>query len=80
MDRFDERYLARDWSGLEALCAPTCIWDDRRRGFLTSGDRDMFVASARFIASVDTRVSRTSLATYSAFGPIAHSAFTNASW
>ena len=63
MDRFGASAEARDWSALDALCAPECRVDDRRRGTLVSGDRSMFLASARMIASAGSRPSRTLLAT-----------------
>ena len=45
------------------LCAPTMVWDDRRRHSLLVGDRDMFIASIHVVASQRRRPSRTLLAT-----------------
>jgi hypothetical protein len=52
-----------DWQAREALCAPVLEFDDRRRGALTKGDRDMFLASGRIIGAAGTRTHRTVLAT-----------------
>jgi hypothetical protein len=60
-DRSREAVAARDRAALEELCAPTMLFDDRRRMVVTTGGRDMFLANARLIAR--TRVSRSILAT-----------------
>lgn len=62
-DRLQQRHEALDWDGMAALCAPTMVFDDRRRGSLTGGDRDTFFASARFVSSQQGRVTATLLAT-----------------
>ncbi len=63
MDRFGELAQAADWSAAEALCAPVCQFEDRRRGMSLSGGREMFLASARLIASAGSRPMRTLRAT-----------------
>jgi hypothetical protein len=60
-DRHREVLQARDMEAFSLLCAPTMIFDDRRRGVLLTGDRDLFIASNRITAGA--RVSRTLLAT-----------------
>ena len=62
VDRVQTLCDARDWAALEALCAPTLEYDDRRRGIRTSGDRDAFVESRRLAFAYAT-LSRTRLAT-----------------
>ncbi|HJQ82991.1 MAG TPA: nuclear transport factor 2 family protein [Candidatus Binatia bacterium] len=62
-DRFRRTFEARDWAALETLCAPTMVFDDRRRGIRLAGDRDMCIASARFVAAAQTRMDGTLLAT-----------------
>lgn len=59
-----ELRAARDWDALHALCSPAMILDDRRRGILLCGDRDMFLASMRAVEDAAApRVSSTLLAT-----------------
>ncbi len=60
--RHDARQ-ARDWDTLEALYAPTLVFDDRRRAFLTTGDRELLITSTRYIGSRGTRAAATVLAT-----------------
>jgi hypothetical protein len=48
-DRHQQALETRDWGALDALCAPTLEFDDRRRSVLITGDRDMFIASGRLI-------------------------------
>ncbi|MGH7896595.1 MAG: nuclear transport factor 2 family protein, partial [Candidatus Binatia bacterium] len=62
-ERNNRAMAACDWGALEALCAPTLEFDDRRRGILTTGGRDMFIASGRHIGAAGTRVEPTVLAT-----------------
>jgi ketosteroid isomerase-like protein len=45
---------ARDLDTLSRLCAPTMLFDDRRRSSLLTGDRDMFVASNRVASGSET--------------------------
>jgi ketosteroid isomerase-like protein len=62
-DRHDEATGAGDMKALALLCAPTMVFDDRRRAVLLTGDRDMFIASSRLIVGAAARASRTLLAT-----------------
>ncbi len=62
-DRIPQTFGAGDWDGLAALCAPTMVWDDRRRRSLLVGDRDLFVANIRVVVSQGRRLSKTLLAT-----------------
>jgi SnoaL-like domain len=62
-DRNHAALEARDWEAVTRACAPTMTFDDRRRSALLTGDRDMFIASSRVMASVGARMSRTLLAT-----------------
>jgi hypothetical protein len=62
-DRFSRARETRDWDAIEALCAPTLVFDDRRKSVLLAGDRDMFMASERLIMEAGTRTEGTILAT-----------------
>ncbi len=63
-DRLLEAFEARDWDAFGAWCSPGFVFDDRRRFILLTGDRDMFVANGRWIASQASSTStRTLLAT-----------------
>ncbi|RIK95834.1 MAG: hypothetical protein DCC71_22980, partial [Proteobacteria bacterium] len=62
MERFLERREADDRDGVRALCAPDCVWDDRRPATRLSGDRETFVASSRVIKASRARAERTLLA------------------
>ncbi len=62
-DRRSRAMETRDWAAFEALCAPTLEFDDRRKAALTTGGRDMFIASARLIGGARARKERTLLAT-----------------
>jgi ketosteroid isomerase-like protein len=62
-DRRLEASRAGDWEALEALCAPTLVFDDRRRGLRTMGGRDMFIAHNRHIFSRGARLAHRVLAT-----------------
>jgi class 3 adenylate cyclase/ketosteroid isomerase-like protein len=53
----------RDWAAYEALCSPTLEFDDRRKAALTTGGRDMLMASVRLIGEARARKERTVLAT-----------------
>ena len=50
-DRLQQAMEASDWEGIVSLCAPTMVFDDRRRRTLLTGDRDMFVATIRVMLS-----------------------------
>jgi hypothetical protein len=60
-DRHDAALVAGDFDALSRLCAPSMLFDDRRRAVLLTGGRDMFLASSRLTAGA--RVGRTLLAT-----------------
>ncbi|HXJ34498.1 MAG TPA: nuclear transport factor 2 family protein [Candidatus Eisenbacteria bacterium] len=62
-DRHAQALEARDWDAQDAVCAPTLEFDDRRKSVLTTGGRDMFIASGRLIGGAETRIERTLLAT-----------------
>jgi hypothetical protein len=62
-DRNVQAMERRDWDALEALCAPTLEFDDRRKGIRTTGGREMFIARGRLIGGAGTRTERTVLAT-----------------
>ena len=62
-DRWQAVGEAQDWNALEALYAPTCGFDDRRRATRTSGDRTMHIANTQYIFSQRARPVRTVLAT-----------------
>jgi ketosteroid isomerase-like protein/tetratricopeptide (TPR) repeat protein len=62
-DRLQQAIDARDWDGLREMCAPAMQYEDRRRGSLLAGDREMFVASAAVYVSNQERMRRTLLAT-----------------
>jgi hypothetical protein len=62
-DRQREALEAEEWEAVEDSFAPTIVFEDRRRGFLTSGDREMLLANDRELSSFRPRFSRTVLAT-----------------
>src|SRR5262249_25001652 len=57
-ERHSRALETRDWAAVEALCAPTLEFDDRRKAALTAGGRDMFIASSRLIGGAGTRTRR----------------------
>jgi len=61
MERMGAALAARDMAGVEALCAPELVFDDRRRLNHLRGDRELFLAANRLMAG--NRGSRTVLAT-----------------
>jgi len=63
MDRWQEHAGAGAWDLLPALCAPGAVFDDRRRAFLSKGDRDMLLTGVQYIYSRGARPARTLLAT-----------------
>jgi hypothetical protein len=63
MDRWRERAEARDWEALTDLFVPTFVFEDRRRLFRDSGDRDKLLASVRLAVSAGALASHTTLAT-----------------
>ncbi len=58
LSRFNRALGSADWETAGALLAPELVFDDRRRSALVTGDRDMYLASLRFMgkAQVDTTV------------------------
>jgi ketosteroid isomerase-like protein len=62
-DRWSEAVASGDWETVEALFAPALVFEDRRRGFLTRGDREMLLANDRLIGASRPHTSRTVLAT-----------------
>ncbi len=62
-DRFAAAFAAKDWDGFRAVVAPVAAYEDRRRSFLVTGDRDMMLANFRAIGPARTRLTRTVLAT-----------------
>src|SRR5262249_25182231 len=62
-DRLHEAGEAQDWDALRALCAPTLVYDDRRRGLRNTGDGEMWLASMQSTHSSAARAARTLLAT-----------------
>ena len=62
-DRWGEAVAAGDIGSVEALFAATLVFEDRRRGILTSGGREMLVANDRLLTSSKPHWSRTVLAT-----------------
>jgi class 3 adenylate cyclase/ketosteroid isomerase-like protein len=63
MDRAAQRIEAGDWKGLTDLFSPAFRFEDRRRMFRDSGDRDQLVASIRLAASHGFRTLVATLAT-----------------
>jgi ketosteroid isomerase-like protein len=63
VDGLQDAREAQDWDAYGALCAPALVIDDRRRSILLTGDRDMFIATGRWLASHDVGRTRTLLAT-----------------
>jgi ketosteroid isomerase-like protein len=61
--RWREATAAADRESLEALYAPTLVFEDRRRSMLTSGDRQMLLANDLLIGSSRPGISATFLAT-----------------
>jgi ketosteroid isomerase-like protein len=56
-------FEAKDWEAFRALCAPTLLFEDRRRGMRLAGDLDMFMASNRLVAESGARAVPNVLAT-----------------
>ncbi len=63
MDRLGRARGARDWDAMLQMCSPAMVFEDRSRGALLVGGRDMFIASSRVVTSYEARVSQTLLAT-----------------
>jgi ketosteroid isomerase-like protein len=49
---YEAAFASGDWEPMRALCAPTFVFDDRRRLALVSGGVDFFIASARERAAI----------------------------
>jgi hypothetical protein len=63
-DRRLEASRAGDWQALEVLCAPTFVFDDRRRTVRRpTGGRDLLIANDRYIFSRGARLVHRVLAT-----------------
>ena len=62
-ERLQQAFESSDWDALAGACAPAMVFEDRRRGALLTGDRDMFIAGNRVIASNGGLPSRALLAT-----------------
>jgi class 3 adenylate cyclase/ketosteroid isomerase-like protein len=62
-DRWHEAAGAGDRAFIETFFAPALVFEDRRRGFRTAGDREMALANDRVIGSLRPHWSRTVLAT-----------------
>jgi class 3 adenylate cyclase len=61
--RWGEAIAAGDGESVEALLAPTLVFEDRRRGLLVTGDREMLLWNVRLLGSSRPRISHTVLAT-----------------
>src|SRR5262249_22469146 len=48
-DRNVDAVVARDWETVAATCAPSLVFEDRRRLIRTTGDRDMFIANCKLV-------------------------------
>src|SRR5262249_7706796 len=55
--------VAGDWEAVAATCAPSLVFQDRRRLVRITGDRDMFIAAGKLAISSGPRLARTVLAT-----------------
>jgi hypothetical protein len=78
-ERRMEASNAGDWEALESLCAPTLVYEDRRRLIRTTGDRDMFIAHCKWVGSRGAvRVARTVLATAGDSSALMHLRWTGA--
>ena len=75
--RLDECFATGDMEALAAGIAPSCAYDDRRRGIRNSGDRETFLASGRLIQATGTRPTRTPLATAGERLALAHTLWRN---
>jgi hypothetical protein len=62
-DRSLDAVLARDWQAVDATCAPSLVFEDRRRLLHTIVDRDMFIANAKIVGSSGPRLDHAVLAT-----------------
>src|SRR5262249_41100005 len=62
-DRLLDAVVGRDWDALEATCAPSLVFEDRRRLMRTPGDRDQLSANTRGVGRGGPGGARTGLAT-----------------
>src|SRR5262249_18145657 len=62
-DRCLDSVVAGDWETFAATCAPSFVFEDRRRLVRVTGDRDMFMAAGKLAVSTRPRLARTVLAT-----------------
>jgi hypothetical protein len=63
IDRLVDAVVVRDWEAVSATCAPSLVFEERRRLPRMVGDRDMFIANCKLVGSSRPRVARTVLAT-----------------
>jgi len=62
-DRSLDAVVAGDWETFAATCAPSLVFEDRRRLVRVTGDRDMFIAAGKLAVSTGPRLTRTVLGT-----------------
>jgi class 3 adenylate cyclase/tetratricopeptide (TPR) repeat protein/ketosteroid isomerase-like protein len=62
-EAFAAALAVKEWDAFERMVSPTLVFEDRRRSFLTTGGRDMFLADSRLVGSTGARLSRKALAT-----------------
>src|SRR5262249_59158569 len=62
-DRGLDAVVAGDWETFAATCAPSLVFEDRRRLVRVTGDRDMFMAAGQLAGSTRPRLARAVLAT-----------------
>jgi hypothetical protein len=61
VDHYLACFKARDWDALGAQCAPSYVWDDRRKLVRVIGDRDTLVTSSRLIDAIGGHLTRRTL-------------------
>src|SRR5262249_54055185 len=63
-DRGLDAVVAGDWEAVAETCAPSLVFEDRRRLVRITGDRDMFIANCKLGGGLtEERLARTVLAT-----------------
>jgi GNAT superfamily N-acetyltransferase/ketosteroid isomerase-like protein len=58
LERFTERFVARDWTAVRALAADGFVFEDRRRRALVRGGVEMWIENFAFVASWADRHTR----------------------
>jgi class 3 adenylate cyclase/tetratricopeptide (TPR) repeat protein len=58
LEHYHRSLESRDRDALEALCAPTLLFEDRRRAMLTTGNREMLLESSRLVGESRARAQR----------------------